>query len=71
MGQKKRWSDLTPGQQKAIVIGGVLEVAATAWALRDLSRRSREQVRGPKALWVAGMVVQPVGPIAYAVLGRR
>jgi hypothetical protein len=28
-------------------------------------------VRGPKPLWVLGSVVQPVGPIAYLVFGRR
>lgn len=71
MGQKKRWSDLTTGQQRAIVVAGALEVVATTWALRDLKRRPSAAVRGPKALWVLSMVVQPVGPLAYAALGRR
>jgi len=71
MGQKKSWSDLTPTQQRAIVVAGTVEVVVTAWALRDLKRRPREAVRGPKPLWVLGMVVQPFGPIAYAAFGRR
>lgn len=68
---KKSWSDLTPVQQKAIVVAGVVEVALTTYALRDLGRRPREAVRGPKLLWRLGTFVQPVGPIAYLALGRR
>jgi len=37
----------------------------------DLVRRPRAQVRGPKALWMMGLFVQPVGPVAYLALGRR
>lgn len=69
--EKKRWSDLTPAQQRLVVVGGALEMAMTAWALRDLARRPAADVRGPKWLWGASFVVQPVGPVAYAVLGRQ
>lgn len=66
----KKWSDLT-GTQKALVLTGVaIEAALTATALIDLARRPATQVRGPKALWALGCAVQPVGPIAYLVLGR-
>ncbi|MGO4254962.1 PLD nuclease N-terminal domain-containing protein [Marmoricola sp. RAF53] len=71
MGQKKSWSDLTPTQQRAIVVGGALEVVVTVWALRDLKRRPGDAVRGPKPLWALGMAVQPFGPLAYAAFGRR
>jgi len=46
-------------------------MALTAWAVRDLRGRSAESVRGPKALWFASFGVQPFGPLAYLVLGRR
>ena len=69
--EKKRWSDLTPGQQRLVVVGGALEVVMTAWALRDLARRPAGDVRGPKWVWRASFVVQPVGPVAYAAFGRR
>lgn len=71
MEQKKQWSDFTPAQKAAIVASGTVEVVLTVVALVDLSRRPRSQVRGPKALWVLGCAVQPVGPVAYLLAGRR
>lgn len=67
---KRQWSDLTPAQQKAITVAGVVEVVATAAMLIDLARRPASQVRGPKALWRALSAVQPVGPLAYFTVGR-
>ncbi|MGZ4448121.1 MAG: PLDc N-terminal domain-containing protein [Nocardioides sp.] len=40
-------------------------------ALRDLARRPAAAVRGPRAAWAASFVVQPFGPLAYLVAGRR
>ena len=71
MEQRKRWSDFTPAQRRAIVAAGAVEVVLTTTALVDLSRRSRGQVRGPKLVWVLGCIVQPFGPIVYLALGRR
>jgi hypothetical protein len=71
MGDRKRWADFTPAQKTAILVAASIELALTATALVDLARRPRDQVRGPKALWVLGCVVQPVGPVAYLALGRR
>lgn len=71
MTEKKRWDDLTTGQQVAIVALGAVEVVLTTVALVDLTRRPGAQVRGPKPLWAAGCFVQPVGPVAYLLLGRR
>ena len=68
---KQRWSDLTPLQQRGIVVGGALEAAMTLAALRDLARRRPDEVRGPKAAWVLAFVVQPFGPLAYFTVGRR
>ena len=68
---KKKWSDLTPLQRRAIVVGGVLETVLTSAALRDLAGRSAQEVRGPKAAWVLAFAVQPFGPIAYFVVARR
>jgi hypothetical protein len=69
--RKKGWRDLTPAQRRAIVVGGAVEVAMTTVVLRDLTRRPRTAVRGPKAAWVAACVVQPFGPLAYLALGRK
>ena len=67
----KKWSDLTPLQRKAVVVGGAVELVLTTYAGRDLSRRPAEQVRGPKALWFLAFGVQPFGPLAYLTVGRR
>jgi hypothetical protein len=68
---RKRWSDLTPGQQTAaLVVASVqISLAATAWI--DLARRPPDQVRGPKLAWAAAIAVNFVGPISYFALGRR
>ena len=71
MAQKKKWSDLSTGQRVAVVVGGVAELVVTTRAVRDLVRRPTEQVRGPKALWLLAAFVQPVGPVAYFLVGRR
>jgi hypothetical protein len=71
MANKKRWSDLTGRQRAVILVAASVELALTSTALVDIIRRPAAQVRGPKALWVVGFVIQPVGPIAYLVRGRR
>jgi hypothetical protein len=68
---KKQWSDLSGPQRTAIVVGATVEIVVTTIAFVDLVRRPRAQVRGPKALWMMGLFVQPVGPVAYLALGRR
>ena len=39
---KKKWSDLTPSQQRAVKVGGAIEAVMTVAALRDLARRPAE-----------------------------
>ncbi len=68
--QRKQWSDLTASQQRLIVGLSAVEVVLTVAAAVDLVRRPAAQVRGPKVAWAAGLLVQPVGPIAYLALGR-
>jgi hypothetical protein len=68
---KKSWSDMTPTQKKVVVAVGIVEVAVTTWCVRDLKDRPQELVRGPKILWGPALSVQPFGPIAYLVWGRR
>jgi hypothetical protein len=68
---KKRWSEYSPGARAAIVVGAAVEAIVTAIALRDIIHRSRDDVRGPKLLWVLGCFVQPVGAPLYLLAGRR
>ncbi|WP_110181789.1 hypothetical protein [Nocardioides solisilvae] len=68
---KKSWADLTTTQRTAVVVLGAAEVALSAWAAKDLRSRTAAEVRGPRALWGPALLVQPFGPLAYLVLGRR
>ena len=70
-GGGKRWSDLSAGQQRLIVAAAAGELSLKAAALIDLRRRPRDQVRGPKSLWVALMFVNLIGPVSYFAFGRR
>ena len=71
MENKKKWSELTPTQQKLIIAGGAVELALTTAALVSLAKRPSSSIRGPKAMWVLAQAIQPFGPIAYFTLGRR
>ena len=67
----KSWSDMTPTQKKIVVVAGIAEVALTTWCAKDLKARPAELVRGPKLLWAPALSIQPFGPIAYLVWGRK
>jgi hypothetical protein len=69
----KRWSDLSPGTRKTIVVVGVAEAALKAAAAIDIKRRPADQIRGPKWAWFAGLVINSAGviPLSYFAFGRR
>jgi hypothetical protein len=69
----KRWSDLSPGTRKLIIVVGVAEAALKAAAAIDIKRRPADQIRGPKWAWGAGLIVNSAGliPLSYFVFGRR
>ena len=69
--RKQRWQDVRPGQRSFIVGLGAMELVTTTVAMVDLARRPRELVRGPKLAWVVAAAVQPFGPVAYLLFGRR
>lgn len=68
---RKKWSDLSGGQQALVIVAGTVQLAlaATAWA--DLARRPDEQVNGSKAAWAAVIAINFIGPISYFAKGRR
>jgi hypothetical protein len=68
---KKKWSDLTAPQKRAVYVGGAVETVITVAALRDLAQRPAEEIRGSKTAWVLAFFVQPFGPITYFVAARR
>jgi hypothetical protein len=70
-GSKKRWSELSQRQRRAIVGSGVVQLILLVVALADLRRRPPDQVNGPKPLWLAISFVNFVGPLAYFAFGRK
>jgi len=69
--QKKRWSDLSRGQQAATVVSSVIQFGLLAAALWDIHHRPDDQVNGSKGAWTAAAFVNFIGPIAYFVFGRK
>jgi hypothetical protein len=69
--QKKRWSDLTSGQQRAVLFAGVLQVKLQVLALWDMWHRPPDEINGDRRLWTLATFVNFVGPIAYFVFGRK
>ena len=68
---RKRWSDLSPAQRRAIIGAGIVQNSLLVAALVDIRRRPQKKVRGDKRLWAAGSFVSWVGPIAYFTYGRK
>ena len=74
MADRRRWSDLSPGTRRLIIVAAVAESIIKGAALIDIKRRPANQIRGPKWLWVPVVaVVNSLGivPISYFVFGRR
>jgi hypothetical protein len=68
---KKKWSELSGGQRFGVVLGALVQFALQGAALRDLAKRPKDQVNGPKAAWAAATFINTIGPIAYFLLGRK
>ncbi len=69
--KNKRWKDLRPRQRRGITVLSIVELVFTALALWDLAHRPASKINGKKPVWVMLSFVQPVGPIAYLLFGRK
>jgi hypothetical protein len=70
-GRQWRWADLSNRQRGLLVAAAACEASLKIAALIDIQRRPASQIRGPKGLWRAAMVVNLLGPVTYFVVGRR
>lgn len=71
---RKRWRDLDPRVQQAIVAGAALDAGLKIAALIDLAKQPRESVRGSKVVWGFALAAVNSGgllPIVYLLRGRR
>lgn len=58
-------------QRIKTIVGGLLKMLLLMAALRDIRRRSEEEINGSKRMWTAIAFVNYVGPIAYFIFGRK
>ncbi len=66
-----RWLTLSPRTRRVVVALASIEGALKVVALIDLARRPSAQVRGPKVLWAAAIVlVNSAGALPLAYLTR-
>jgi hypothetical protein len=71
---RRRWSDLNPRTQQAIMLAGGVEAGLKIAALIDLAERPARHVRGSRVRWAAVItLVNSAGvvPIVYFLRGRR
>jgi hypothetical protein len=69
--KNKKWSELDPAQRRRIKVMGGVQAAVEAVTLFDLWRRPAEKIRGSKKAWALAAFVQPIGPAAYWLRGRK
>jgi hypothetical protein len=65
------WANLSEGQRRLLIAAATAEATLKIVALIDIQRRPAGQIRGPKALWRAAMVVNLLGPLSYFTIGRK
>jgi hypothetical protein len=63
---KKRWSELSAGQRRGVMLSGVVQITLLIAALVDIWRRPEEEIRGSKRLWTAAAFVNFIGPLSYS-----
>jgi len=67
---KERFRQLPPPVRKLIVALAALEVGLNLAAQWDISRRSREEIRGSKLRWRLISLINVFGPVTYFRRGR-
>jgi hypothetical protein len=70
-GRNKKSSALPTRRRVRIVVQALVQLSLTAWTLWDLKKRPASQINGDKRWWTLGAFVQPFGPIAYIIFGRK
>ncbi|NJP96305.1 PLDc_N domain-containing protein [Nonomuraea sp. FMUSA5-5] len=66
-----RWEQMSKRRRGLLMALVSTEMALTTAAAVDLAFSPKGAVRGSRGLWWLGIFVQPIGPIAYLLWGRR
>jgi hypothetical protein len=49
----------------------IINIALVIWAVRDIRRRSDDEIKGNRKVWMMAAFAPPVGPIVYFIFGRK
>jgi hypothetical protein len=74
MSAKERWNELSQTQRRFILAAAAVEGVMKIAALIDMSKRSDDEIRGPKWLWATSVTVigsAGILPASYFLFGRR
>jgi hypothetical protein len=71
MMQRKKWSEMTTGQQTAIVVGSGVQISLLVGAIWDMWHRPVAEIRGDRRLWTLASFLNIAGPLAYFFFGRK
>ncbi|MEJ5996766.1 PLDc N-terminal domain-containing protein [Corynebacterium sp. H130] len=68
---KLQWSDLDQSAKNWIIGMGIYEVLEKLVAWHFIYHTPKEKTRGSKWMWFALSFVNFVGPLSYAIFGRK
>ncbi|MHA7985212.1 PLD nuclease N-terminal domain-containing protein [Rathayibacter sp. CAU 1779] len=68
---RSNFADLPTPSKIGVAVAALVQVSLAVAAFVDLARRDRDEVRGPKAVWIPVILVNWVGPVVYFLAGRR
>ena len=60
----------SPAQARA-GMQGIINLALIILTIRDIRRRSDDEINGNRKLWMLAAFAPPIGPIAYFIFGRK
>ena len=61
----------TSAAQAGAIGRGLINLALMIFTIRDIRRRSDEELNGKRKLWLMAAFTPPIGPIAYFIFGRK
>lgn len=60
----------SPAQARALG-QGIINLVLMILTIRDIRRRSADEIKGNRKFWMLAAFAPPIGPIAYFVFGRK
>lgn len=67
----RRWSQLSPRQQRGIAGAGAVQIVLMVAALVSVRRVPEDRIRGSRTAWTLACFVNWIGPLAWFAVGRR